>query len=227
MLGSPFRRRVGVVRGRREGVFRREPVVDRDDGALRLVGERAAAGVLAIEVADDPAAAVEVDEQGQAVAGGAVDTDRDLAGRPRDRAVFDVLDGLRLDAGVAPAPRWPRGSLPARACRAAARPSPPAGRARPAPAGRAASAPSCSRRDTTERRRAASNTSAATARSRRPPPCSASRGGAASAPSSRTSAHPASSLGAAGVECAPTPRRAQSDHDAPHPRVDRRRAAKR
>ena len=53
--------RDGVVHGGRELVLGRQPVMHRNDDAARCVGQRAADLVVALQVADHPAAAVEED----------------------------------------------------------------------------------------------------------------------------------------------------------------------
>ncbi len=59
VLGDPFPRRPAVVERGRERRLGCEPVVDRDDPDLRLLGEEPAQRVVAVEVAVDPATAVE------------------------------------------------------------------------------------------------------------------------------------------------------------------------
>ena len=59
----PSAKRPGVVDRGGEGVLGREPVVDREDRDAGVVGEQAAGAVVGVEVAEHPAAAVEVDEQ--------------------------------------------------------------------------------------------------------------------------------------------------------------------
>ena len=84
---DPARGRDGVVDGGRELVLGRQPVIDRNDDAARGVGERAADLVVALQVADHPAAAVEED-QGRlrlilAGALAAIQPQRDRPGRAR------------------------------------------------------------------------------------------------------------------------------------------------
>ena len=63
VLAHPPRGRDGVLDGGWELVLRRESVVDRHDNAARRVGQRAAYLVVALQIADDPAPAVEVHER--------------------------------------------------------------------------------------------------------------------------------------------------------------------
>jgi hypothetical protein len=74
-----------VVDGGWKAMLRPHPVVDRHHRAARAVGELAAQGVVGVEVADDPAPAVKVDERRQrrsARARGPVRAQGDRPGRP-------------------------------------------------------------------------------------------------------------------------------------------------
>ncbi len=64
VVRNPARGSDGILGGGRELVLRRQPVVDGDDDCARRVGERAADLVVAVEVADHPAPAMEEDERG-------------------------------------------------------------------------------------------------------------------------------------------------------------------
>ena len=77
--GNMLHRGVGVVHGRGEGVFGGEPVVDAHHGPGEPVGEEAAQFVAVVEVAGDPAAAVQVDEGGSRCGVGGVDARADLS----------------------------------------------------------------------------------------------------------------------------------------------------
>ena len=62
-LATAQRAGPGVFDGGGEGVLGGEPVVHREDRGPGGVGEEAADPVVGLEVADHPAAAVEIDEQ--------------------------------------------------------------------------------------------------------------------------------------------------------------------
>ena len=95
--GGPDGGGVAVLVGGGEAVFGREAVVHGDEDAARAGGQLAAGHVRRVEVADDPAAAVEPDEQGQALGlDGAVDAHGDVARGAGDGA---VLDARHLRAG--------------------------------------------------------------------------------------------------------------------------------
>ncbi len=64
VLGHPHRGGVGVFHRRREFMFRREAVIDRDNRAAGGLGQGAAQAVVGIETADDKAAAVKEHEAG-------------------------------------------------------------------------------------------------------------------------------------------------------------------
>ncbi len=85
--GHPLQRRVAVVQPGRKLVFRREAIVDGHHLAAHAVGERAAGGVVAVEVAGDPAAAVQPDQQ------------RERAGARVTRRVRAGAHGLAVAAG--------------------------------------------------------------------------------------------------------------------------------
>ena len=63
VLVRPLRRLDAVVEPRRERVLRREPVADAEHGVTGAVGQRPTDVVVAVDVAEHPAAAVEPDEQ--------------------------------------------------------------------------------------------------------------------------------------------------------------------
>ena len=108
----------GVVVGGGKAGFRRAPVVDGDDAASGAGGERGGERVVAVEIAGDEAAAVEIDEAGQHVAaasGRRIEAQAQGCGR-RSRA--RLRRGRRPAAGPriarvrsqrrAGAPRWAR-----------------------------------------------------------------------------------------------------------------------
>jgi hypothetical protein len=103
VLGHPRGRREAVVEGSGVGVLEREPVVDRDDDGAGPVGDPADRVVADVDVADHPAAAVEVhDDRLRPVARGGVDASGDVPGGSGDRPVLggDLL-GLALQIGEA------------------------------------------------------------------------------------------------------------------------------
>lgn len=67
VLRCPRGRRVGVVDGRREGMFGRAPIVDREDDAVGGLREQSTETIVGVEVTAHPPAAVEVDEDGAGV----------------------------------------------------------------------------------------------------------------------------------------------------------------
>jgi len=70
-------------------------VADGDDDAAGFVGQRAAGGVIGLDVGDHPATAVEVDQDGEwRGASGGVDADRNRSGGSGDGCVSDVCDRL-------------------------------------------------------------------------------------------------------------------------------------
>jgi hypothetical protein len=77
-------------------VLRRQAVVDGDDRNTRLGRDLPALDVVRVEVADDPAAAVEIDEHRKRRAGrhtgGSVDPQRDRPAGPVGGEVFDRAD---------------------------------------------------------------------------------------------------------------------------------------
>ena len=88
-------------------VLRREPVVDRQDAHACLAGEEAAGLIVGVEIADDPAAAVQVDEQ-RPGSGGLerhVEPGAQVAGRAGQRLLGDARDRQRragCGGGLAP-----------------------------------------------------------------------------------------------------------------------------
>ena len=92
LLGRPLGRRVRVVGRRGEAMLRREAVVDADDAGPRLVREVAHSRVPGVEVADDPAAPVEVHDGPGRVRHRLVDPRRDPAGGTGDLHVAHRLD---------------------------------------------------------------------------------------------------------------------------------------
>ncbi len=96
MVGRPPRRGVGVVGGRGPRVLGSEAVVDRHHDRAHRVGQATAPTVVAVQVADDPPAAVEVHDAGlRAVTDERpVDPDRDRPVGTRDRRVLHPSDGF-------------------------------------------------------------------------------------------------------------------------------------
>ena len=72
----------------------REAVVDGDDLATRLVGERAAQRIMRLEIADHPAAAMEIDQCRHRAAGcdRGIDANGDLPLGSGNGPVFDLAD---------------------------------------------------------------------------------------------------------------------------------------
>ena len=111
--GNPPRRGDGILRGGGKFVLGCEPIVDGDDETRGGVGERSADLVVALEVADHPAPAVEVDERrlklviGHALA--TIEPERDRAGWPhgferdhlRDRLGVGLQNGARSQVRLA------------------------------------------------------------------------------------------------------------------------------
>ena len=97
LADHPVERGPGVVARRRARVLGRQAVVDRDDDDAGPGAELPAQRVVAVEVADDPPAAVVVDEAaGHALPAGAVHPDRYRAIGPGDGPVLH-----RSDLGLA------------------------------------------------------------------------------------------------------------------------------
>ena len=97
MVAHPLRRDFGVVDRCREPVFRRQAIADVDDDRTGLIGDARGMGVMGIEAADDPAAAMEINHRARRVpALRTDDADRNLAARARDGCVDDRAD---LDLG--------------------------------------------------------------------------------------------------------------------------------
>ncbi len=99
--GDPGGRGEAILDRGREFVLGRQAVVDRDDGAAGGIGEMAAERVVRFDIADDPAAAVEIDQHRQVRrrrgAGAAIEAQRNGAAiRPRCREVADLRDRRRL-----------------------------------------------------------------------------------------------------------------------------------
>ena len=93
---DPARGGDGILDRGRKLVLRRQPVVDRNDDAARRVGERAADLVVALQVADHPAAAVE-DRPARAAAGlacalAAIEPQRDRPAGPAASSVGNLGD---------------------------------------------------------------------------------------------------------------------------------------
>ena len=63
VIDDPARCGHGIFMGSREGVLRRQTVIDRHDRAPRFRGQQQAKGMMGIEVADRPAAAVKINHQ--------------------------------------------------------------------------------------------------------------------------------------------------------------------
>ena len=68
LLAHPPRCRDAVVDGRGKTVLGRHPIVHRNDRAAGAIGQLAAQRVVGVEVTDDPAAAVKVDQDRQSPA---------------------------------------------------------------------------------------------------------------------------------------------------------------
>jgi hypothetical protein len=101
VLGHVLEREVGVVDRRRERVLGRLPVGDRDDDRFGGVRQGTARGVVGVEVGDDEAATVEVDDHRERrLPLRRVDPADQVAVRRRDRLVLDVGD--RLERRLAP-----------------------------------------------------------------------------------------------------------------------------
>src|SRR5207253_6189949 len=80
-VSDAFGGRVTIVRRGRKFVFGGEPVVDRHGDAAGAGSEITADDVVGLETANDPSAAVEVDQRAKGTAaGGAVNADGDFAG---------------------------------------------------------------------------------------------------------------------------------------------------
>ena len=91
---------MGVVHRRRILVLRRLPVGDRDDDALGGVAQRAAGRLIDLQIRDDPAAAVEIDEHGKGpIPLGRVDPRQEVPSGPGDQHVVDLADRLRHGLG--------------------------------------------------------------------------------------------------------------------------------
>ena len=84
-------RDAALVRGR-ERVLRGQPVADVDHDGADGGGQPAGVAVMRVQVADDPAAAVEEDDRGPGGLLGPVDPHGDVPGRTGDRALVDALD---------------------------------------------------------------------------------------------------------------------------------------
>ena len=94
VVAGPDHGGVGVLGGGGELVLRREAVVDGGDDAAGLVGELAADSVDHPKIADDPAAAVVVDDDAGAgfVVDGPVDADGYAAAGAGNGVVEDLAD---------------------------------------------------------------------------------------------------------------------------------------
>ena len=95
-----------ILDGRREFVFRRQPVVGGDDDAGRRVGEPAADLVMRVEIADHPAAAMQIEQRrsaGRCRALPAIDPERQRAAGSGDDALAERCDrfALALQVGKA------------------------------------------------------------------------------------------------------------------------------
>ena len=108
VLDRPRQRRIGIVVGDGKDVLGRHAIVDRHHGALGGVGDLAADPVVAVEVAQHPAAAVIVDVHGQIAhvgrAGAAIEAHGNGAMRPLGLVLLDPVDlrqlGLRRHAAA-------------------------------------------------------------------------------------------------------------------------------
>ncbi len=74
-------------------MLRREPVVDRNGDASRLVGERAAYAVMTLEIAEHPSTAVKINQHThRRIPLGRVNAHANLAVGARDFAILDPID---------------------------------------------------------------------------------------------------------------------------------------
>ena len=97
----------GVFDRGRKGVLGSEPVIDREHRGGDVGGEEAADAVAGVEVADCPAAAVEVDDQRPVLDPGSrrfVEPRRDRPRRSRDRQVVTRWAAARFGPAAAAAP---------------------------------------------------------------------------------------------------------------------------
>lgn len=99
VAGDPADGIHGVVDGGGEAVFGREAVIDGEDGGSGSEGKAPAGGVMGVEIAKGPAAAVEVNEDGlRGFDGRAVEAGADGI----ERQVADAEEGQRFGVGEVP-----------------------------------------------------------------------------------------------------------------------------
>ena len=97
VVGDPSRRGEAIIDRRGEFVFRAHAVIDRDNSAFRAVREMAAHRLVALDIANDPAAAMKEHEHGQdAGRHGTVEPRRDRPAGSRDRDVARLGDRHRV-----------------------------------------------------------------------------------------------------------------------------------
>ena len=85
--------------GRWKLVFRREPVIDRDDHRRRLLGNGAAHSVVRIQVAEYETAAVEVNQRGSDTpVPGRIKAHGHIAFWSRHREIFHTTENIGLAA---------------------------------------------------------------------------------------------------------------------------------
>src|SRR6266699_4220042 len=95
--GYPAGGGVAIFRRCRKFVFGSEAIVYRDDDATSLVREAAADVIVGVEVTDYPATAVKEDQyRERTIPRGSIDSDRGIACRTRNHAVFDAGNGFRF-----------------------------------------------------------------------------------------------------------------------------------
>ena len=102
-----------VVEPGRRPMFRSQPVVDRDDGALRTSCEFDALSMVDVQVAQDECTRVAVDHRGSGSWPGSVDPHPDVARRTHGHRVIDDVHaaGVQRRGGLRPAlvqrfPHW-------------------------------------------------------------------------------------------------------------------------
>ncbi len=96
LRGDPDQRVPRVLERRGERVLGGKPVVDRDESTSGALGEHPAHRVVGVEIADRPAAAVDVEDRGRCL-GRFVEPRGDRCAGDRDR---EVLDDRDLGAGA-------------------------------------------------------------------------------------------------------------------------------
>jgi len=90
MFHSPLDGRKRIIHCRREDMLRRQAIIHRKHHTVDVPAKEARQVFCAVQIADDPPAAVQEDEQGISCSfAGIVDPRRDLPGRPRDGQLPD------------------------------------------------------------------------------------------------------------------------------------------